>query len=58
MVAETATGARRLHFSAQASASVRENVPADSLIYSNIKVPRHDPWEFVKLPRVQDVLIE
>ena len=32
MVAETATGARRLHFSAQASASVRENVPADSHI--------------------------
>ena len=29
-----------------------------TLIYSNIKVPRHDPWEFVKLSRDQDVLIE
>jgi len=30
VVAESTTGARRLHFSAQASACVRENVPADS----------------------------
>ena len=29
-----------------------------TVIYSNIKVPRHDPWEFVKLSRDQDVLIE
>ena len=32
VVAETSTGARRLHFSAQVSASMRENVPVDSHI--------------------------
>ena len=57
MVAETATGARGLHFRVQASASVRENVAQLTLVGSNIKVPRHDPWEFVKLSRDQDVLI-
>ena len=31
-VAESASGARRLHFRAQTSASVRENVPVDSKI--------------------------
>ena len=29
-----------------------------SLIYSNSKVPRHYPWEVVKLSHDQDVLIE
>ena len=37
VVAESAAGARRLHFSAQASASVRENVPADSMISHLLK---------------------
>ena len=37
VVAESAAGARRLHFSAQASASVRENVPADSKISHLLK---------------------
>jgi len=38
--------ARRLHFSAHASASLRKNVSADSKIAHLFK---HDPWEVIKL---------
>ena len=37
VVAESAADARRLHFSAQASASVRENVPAYSTVSHLLK---------------------
>ena len=48
VVAESAADARRLHFSAQASASVRENVPADSKISHVLnQVPCHVLWQVV-----------
>ena len=58
VVAEIAVGARKPHFSVQASAFVRENVPADSKIAHLLKHKSATPRKVFKLSHDQDVLIE
>ena len=57
VVAESAACARRMHFSAQASASVCQ-LTLRSLIYSYIKEPCHDPWELVTRSRYVHGMIQ